>query len=391
MMRMPSNTAPKGVGTSTARLNCLCGAVSDPGTLLAESELPIFTETCHCNSCRHSTGVLGASFPRLNSAPSQDTLARLTPYHSSKDITRYFCSTCGCHCFISNHKFNRWTCLGGIIDQNYASQIHAASNPWPVDIIKISYHDFVLDTIDGGLAPLLLNLNGRSIPTWSAGGPESPPPGTPFDLPHEAVLSLPRKSKAAHPEDKDSAYLPAKCHCGGVSLLIKRANFTSASNPHDPLRYIPSDPKKYLAHLCSCASCRLATGSSLVPWALVPPSSVFYANPASPEANLQPLVIGFPSRDKSANPGLTLKHHWSAPDTCWSFCGTCGATMFYWSDERPGELDLAVGVLRSEDGSMARNWLQWDWGRCCFGKDCVDAETYEAWLTSPEVMARIGG
>ena len=65
--------------------------------------------------------------------------------------------------------------------------------------------------------------------------------------------------------------------------------------------------------------------------------------------------------------------------------------MFYWCGRRPEELDLAVGILRSEDGSMARSWLEWDWGRCSFAEECVDGETYEAWLTSREIMEEIGG
>jgi hypothetical protein len=65
--------------------------------------------------------------------------------------------------------------------------------------------------------------------------------------------------------------------------------------------------------------------------------------------------------------------------------------VFYWCGRRPDELDIAVGILRSEDGSMARSWLGWEWGRCYYAEQCIDGETYEAWLTSPGVMQRIGG
>ena len=145
-------------------------------------------------------------------------------------------------------------------------------------------------------------------------------------------------------------------------------------------------------------------GASLVPWTLIPPGSIFNANAPAvtidkptnptlpPEDTLQPLTFGFPaSSQPDANPGLALKHHWSSPDTCWSFCGTCGASVTYWCGRRPDELDVAVGVLRSEDGSMARSWLEWDWGRCSFAEECVDGETFGAWLGSREVMERIGG
>ena len=383
--------------TSSAHLTCLCGAVSVFGAILAAPELPIYKETCHCNSCRHVTGVLGASFPPLKTAPPQDTLSKLTGYKSSQYITRYFCSKCGSHCFASSLRSKRWSCLGGIIEQSPSSK--ADGTPWPKDVVKVWYHDFVLDTLDGGLAPFQLSLDGRSIPTWEAEGPEPPPQDGSFDLPHATVLSLPKKSKTTLPQAKKGSFLPAKCHCGGVSLLIKRASHTSTSNPEDSRCYNLSDPTKYLAYFCACRSCRLATGASLVPWALVPPDGIFNANASTSinqgeqpsEDNLKPLIFGYSTSESDVNPGLMLKHYWSSPDTCWSFCSKCGATMFYWCGRRPEELDLAVGILRSEDGSMARSWLEWDWGRCSFAEECVDGETYEAWLTSREIMEEIGG
>jgi hypothetical protein len=148
---------------SSAQLTCLCGAITAPGTLLSDLEIPISTEICHCNVCRRTTGSLGVSFPPLNSPPLQNTLLKLTAYHSSDTITRYFCYTCGCHCFLNSHYDKKWHCLSGIIEQSQSSK--AKNDVWPKDTIEVSRHDYVLDTIDGGLAPLLLNLNGRSIPT----------------------------------------------------------------------------------------------------------------------------------------------------------------------------------------------------------------------------------
>lgn len=383
--------------TASAHLACLCGAVSEPGTLLAESELPIYTETCHCNSCRHATGALGCSFPRLKSAPSPDTVSNLTGYHSSQHITRYFCSTCGSHCFLFSRRSKEWTCLGGIIERSPSSETD--DTPWSKDVIKVSYHDFVLDTLDGGLAPLQLNLNGRSIPTWAGKSAQPPPEDGSCDLPHATVLSLPSKAKSTLPQAAEGSFLPAKCHCGGVSLVIKRASPTSPSNPVDSHRRVPRDPTKHRAYFCACRSCRTATGAPMIPWALAPPGNVFNANVPTAidndglpsEENLTPLVVGHATSDPNVNPGLTLKHHWSSPEVCWSFCSTCGATMFYWCGRRPDELDIAVGILRSEDGSMARSWLGWEWGRCYYAEQCIDGETYEAWLTSPGVMQRIGG
>jgi hypothetical protein len=54
-------------------------------------------------------------------------------------------------------------------------------------------------------------------------------------------------------------------------------------------------------------------------------------------------------------------------------------------------LDLAVGVLRSEEGSMGRRWLEWVWGRCSSVEESIDEEICKAWLGSAEVMKKKGG
>ena len=63
--------------------------------------------------------------------------------------------------------------------------------------------------------------------------------------------------------------------------------------------------------------------------------------------------------------------------------------MVYWCSQRPDELDLAVGILRADEGSMARRWLEWEWGRCSFADECIDREVCEAWLGSAEVTESI--
>jgi len=50
---------------------------------------------------------------------------------------------------------------------------------------------------------------------------------------------------------------------------------------------------------------------------------------------------------------------------------------------------IAVGILRAEEGVLARRWLDWEWGRCSFHEDCVDGEIAEAWLKCGEVMTEV--
>jgi hypothetical protein len=98
------------------------------------------------------------------------------------------------------------------------------------------------------------------------------------------------------------------------------------------------------------------------------------------------VIFGFASKDSNTNPGLSLRQYWSSPDTCRSFCHKCGATVSYWCGQRPDELDIAVGILRSEEGSMAKRWLGWVWGRCTFAEESIERETCDAWLRSADLM-----
>jgi len=190
------------------------------------------------------------------------------------------------------------------------------------------------------------------------------------------------------PKPKENDYLTAKCHCGGVELKIRRANFSSemekGEEKHKP-RHIPSDPTKYLASMCACRSCRLATGTSLVPWMLIPVGNVF-TSPSSQKSDLAPLILGKEASNPSANSNQRLKHYWSSQDACWSHCGKCGAAMYYWNEKRKEEVDILVGVLRAEEGAMARRWLEWKWGSVGFEEEVVDAEVIEAWRVGVEVM-----
>ncbi|KAH7348788.1 hypothetical protein BKA65DRAFT_584656 [Rhexocercosporidium sp. MPI-PUGE-AT-0058] len=336
--------------TSEAHLTCLCSTICMPASLLEAPKLPIQQKICHCDFCRHSTGSLGMSWPPLKSPPPQDALSKLTGYKASEKSTMYFCPTCGFHCFFSTYQKN-WFCTSAMIEQTPSSK--ANGMPWPENIIKLSHHIYVLDTIDAA---------GLSAPNRE------------YNLPHEDILQLTKVSSKIIEKRDEMSYLPAKCHCGGVSLLIKRGDYTSNSDTEFSTRSLPTDSTKHLTYLCACRSCRLSTGVSLTPWTLIPPSSVFNGNFPTPTPNtnassvitqpqttLQSVAFGHATSNPESNPGLMLKHNWSSPDTCRSFCGVCGATVTYWCSKRPLEVDLAVGLFRAEEGTLARSWLEWRW------------------------------
>lgn len=361
--------------TSSVYITCLCGLISESGTSICDQK----ADMCHCNSCRYTTGSLGVTFLLLNSSPSPATLERLASYESSHVATRYFCPTCGCCCFFRYIQGNKWYCLSGAVEQSTDSLVPTEN------VARVTHNIYVPDTVDGGLTPFLLQLGDRSIPTWATCPPDLASQES-FDLSHATVVSMSSKNSESLSSPGPESYLAAKCHCGGVDLLIKRANHTGeASN-----RCSHPDSTKYPAYMCACRSCRLSTGTSLVPWTLVYPENVFNGKVVTGDDrvpdNKTHVTFGFATKNSSANPGLSLRQYWSSPDTCRSFCHKCGATVSYWCGQRPDELDIAVGILRSEEGSMARRWLGWVWGRCSFSEESTERETCDAWLRSADLI-----
>lgn len=49
-----------------------------------------------------------------------------------------------------------------------------------------------------------------------------------------------------------------------------------------------------------------------------------------------------------------------------AFCGTCGATVFYWSEDRADIVDVALGLVRASEGLFAESWVTWRNGRVAY-------------------------
>ncbi|KAL9622216.1 MAG: hypothetical protein Q9160_003399 [Pyrenula sp. 1 TL-2023] len=381
----------KHIPVAQSHIVCLCGSIAVSGSLLDYHSFPLTDAFCHCNPCRRTSGALAISYPNLQSSPPSSALEKCTAYQSSSKATRYFCSTCGSKTFVCLHQStkglgDRWFVASGIIE----SIDTARKIP---DTTKILSHDYVSDTIDGGLAPRLLTLgtsneDPRPIPCWDQS--PGPPEALEGDISFQRVLQMQSDTidlANAEPIDPDSdEVLPARCHCGGVDLLIHPVDYT---NPKDaksiPKKFIPpssDDKTKFEAYPCACRSCRLATGSSIVNWAYIPVSKTTAAKTG--EDVLFGLMAEFTS---DANKGLpTLKQFWSTPmaegveGVCRYFCATCGATVFLWSEELAGIVAVAAGILRAGEGVMARRWLRWDFGGCSRREDAVDEEILEGLL-----------
>ncbi|KAH0841300.1 hypothetical protein FOPE_06426 [Fonsecaea pedrosoi] len=341
-------------GSPRVTATCLCAAISY--ALPSDQQLPLDSEFCHCSDCRYATGALYLSSPELPQPPPQDVLERTVPYDSSGTRRRWFCGKCGSHVLIqeTGDDASRWWVMGGVLEQT-GSESHAKNTTRPI------HHIFVTDTGDGALAPQMVKLGGREVECWE-GRPHTSRRVSEVELRELSLL-------AERAPATESETLDAKCHCGGVHIQITRPDFQSLKLPQ---RYIPEEKTHYVAGLCACRSCRLAIGVSFQPWAYIPPSNIRHADTGAI------VKFGREPDEEGSNEITTLRHIWSSKNACRSFCGRCGATVFYWNNSRPEVVDVSVGVLRGQNGAMARDWLSWRKEGPSSKDDCVDEELRKA-------------
>ncbi|KAK0621860.1 Mss4-like protein [Bombardia bombarda] len=336
---------------------CHCRSVHFTITV-PTSSLPLPVHLCHCHVCRQTHGTLAsfhAALPKDVSpvfiAPSSFA-SSLTGYTHSQGATatRLFCKTCGCHIGDVDLRPDppetgtpRWV--------DVASSIFDQHTP---DTFQIRSHIFTRGAVPG-LAEWLPAIGGRALNTWNPGegDPELGIPGP--------------AEKGKEFDERGGERLRAECHCGGVSFTLPRPGIPEiADDPYISRWISPKDPNKYAACLDLCGDCRLLDGTHFLAWTFVP--LAFCEPKIGPD-----LKIG------------TMVTYRSSEDVLRSFCGVCGATVFYAvADRVPTErqriVDLAVGVLRAPEGVLAEEWMTWRTGRCSWveaGK-AYDGEFAEA-------------
>ena len=252
------------------------------------------------------------------------------PYNTSKALTRYFCATCGTSVFEKGGEDPDTVgiCTGALQKAE--------------GMVKLEHQLFVADTRDGGLMHWLSdgtlwegwNFKSREITKESAFRQTNP------------------ESKPQRSSDK----LHCRCHCGGVEFDImapsKESSNMSLVLPdllEEPLEknesdawWLRSDGTKYLADNCACNACRLGSGYDIQSWAFVTKANI-------QQTDGSPLDFAMG----------TLKQYNSSEGVWREFCGVCGAVVFYHNDERPGLIDVSVGLMEAESGARAEEWLEW--------------------------------
>ena len=323
----------------TTHFSCACRQVT--GSFKAhDRDLPLPLTLCHCNTCRHQSGLLCVSCATLpKGAEFEVSSGSLEFYKASNTVFRFFCKTCGANVYVEDTETEkRDICTGVLGDME--------------GIGSLKNHIFVADTKDGGLRDWIPDVDA-----W------------------EGFSKVSKILDAGWKEDsmassQSARELQAYCHCKGVRFKITRPDDSSAKinaprgdivgpptteqdgSKDDGAWWLRENGTKYLGGTCACNECRLASGSDIQAWAFVPKANI-------QQLNGRPL-------DFSAG---TLKRYDSSEGVYREFCSKCGATVFWHSDSRPDLIDVSVGLLDAEEGARAESWLGWKTERVSFEEE----------------------
>lgn len=325
-------------------VTCLCGGIAlsiqlDPAKDHSQLQL------CHCHSCRAVTGLLYSSYYLMQHGPP--SLDGLCKYQQSPYVSRFFCKTCGAHVFARTEPCGQYLVASGVLVADTPSV--QSIQHWSVD-----------HTRDGGLSTFL-----PGWPSVDARCRLAALSGTQGDLWNGS------QRPDSDSEVKSQHELPARCHCGQVRFYITPPNASSSQvwspwpdllvpyhsgsseNQENVKWWLRDENTKYLAGTCVCTSCRLGSGFSIQTWAFIPKPNIL-------DADRSPLDFN----------RSTMRQYNSSPGVYREFCSSCGATVFWHCDERPGLIDVSIGLLHAH-GAKAEDWLEWATVRVSFAEMAV--------------------
>ncbi|OOQ85818.1 hypothetical protein PEBR_23971 [Penicillium brasilianum] len=333
--------------TKTLKASCHCQNTQFTITV-PTTALPLNIHLCHCTICRYVHGAPCCFHSPLPDGVDLDFVApsskdNLTSYtHPSFQSRKWFCKTCGCHIGDSSLTGEvSWTISTAVYDANRGNE----------GVWRFKSHMCPASTGDGGLSAVFGEIEGVKLGMWDVDlADAASEQGNAGAAMTTAPVAVPEKKESrddngndngdANAEDK----LLAQCHCGGVSFHISRPRESFINSDAAKTWLSPIDRTRWLASLDVCDDCRLTTGTNVIGWMFVP---IDHISPAVPSD----LLVG------------SSTAYQSTEDVVRTFCGTCGATVFYWCKERPEIVDVATGLLRAPEGVMAENWAVWRAGR----------------------------
>jgi len=290
------------------------------------TSLPVLAGICHCNTTRNVTGMLFGTFALVPHGTSLIADINSPPpsvreYRSSTFASRYFCATCGAKLAFYHREFDKWLIATGLLER--------------VDgIVKYERHQWVGDTVDGGLVQIMKD----NLPRYSKG-------------PDSGMFMNVEPSPANSMTKAES--LRAACHCGGFQATIFRPSAAPIED-EEAKQYIASSGDRWIAAHCFDKSCRTTSGLPFTSWCRFPNSHVKLTHRST--------LVSYRSSERKNR----------------QFCGVCGATVSIVREEWPLRCQIAMGLIEIPEGAGLLSTLL-DWfefvadGKPFFASEAVDS------------------
>jgi len=308
---------------------CHCGRHEFTASING-TRTPIGSHICNCNRCRQLTGNLyAATMTWPGWSENAPDLTSLSSHDFSDNVRVYFCADCGAHMLFHTHTGNtKLSMFTGVIEK-------------ADDLITIDRHIWAGDTIDGGVADWIYEVDGRAVTRHACNYDKDEPQARPI------IKQLPHSSSSFDEND----VLEASCLCGGIAFQVLRPHKT-LSNPPTELAFWQETNNRFYTSICACHDCRASTGALFQAFAFVPTACIKQKD------------------GELYKPGMgTSKPYQASEQAKRYFCSGCGAFAFFEHDDlmlngETGLLGVGVGLLQSKAGAKANDWLFW-------GASCV--------------------
>lgn len=115
--------------------------------------------------------------------------------------------------------------------------------------------------------------------------------------------------------------------------------------------------RKFLGIMCACNSCRLDVGMEFQAWVPIPTINMSLDSEGTKP--FSSFKIG------------TLKEFRSSQKVSRYHCGTCGASVLYVIDDRPGLVNVAAGAFDAPEGARADSWVEYWTARLSSREDAM--------------------
>lgn len=357
---------------------CLCKTHSFTTTVLC-SALPLKASACHCNSCQHLTGALysiDVPWPGDNDAVQKSTLKK---YGFSERLNVLFCGTCSSTMF--------WEHPENANGVNYGVFTGTLLNDGPENLVRLTDHILVADTLDGGATPWLHKPNGDGtvVKRWAQRTGKS----------QELSREWPGKILPDAGWRRAIPEIPIQCHCKGVDLVFRQAEAFEEHSTKEPAelpRYVDPISRKPVAGMDACNSCRTSFGVDFFNWTFSSLRHVGYSaqgykpddSPSFPPT-LEDLYAVVEAEGNQRDPRLgTLSVYRSSDGVKRYFCSRCSACVFYAADKRQDVVNIAMGLLDSPEGARAEGTFLWLLGGPVQHRDDLLGGWREGWLKAVE-------